>query len=313
MAVSEECVTLTKAFSGIGVDEKALISMGKWNFEQRKSFWERTPQFFSVDEHQFHKWNEGRIMLLKLEFLRFQSAVVLWTTHPWERDARMMKEAIIKGPEAHSLIIEIACTRSSSELLGARKAYHSLFDHSIEEDLASVVTCSERRLLVGLVSSYRYEGPHVHDKTAKSEARALHDAIKAADKKPLVEDEELVRILSTRSKLHLKAIFKHYKEIDNRSIDEDLHENLILKTTVQCLCAPEIYFSEVLDAALKEGADESTQAALTRVIVSQADASLKDIKAEYYKQHGVHLSERIEDRVLGNYGDFLLALVSRGD
>lgn len=56
--------------------------------------------------------------------------------HPWERDARLVKEAMKKGPEVYGVIVEIACTRSSEELLGARKAYHSLFDHSIEEDVA---------------------------------------------------------------------------------------------------------------------------------------------------------------------------------
>lgn len=56
--------------------------------------------------------------------------------HSWERDARLVKEALKKGPQTYSVLVEIACTRSAEELLGARKAYHSLFDHSIEEDVA---------------------------------------------------------------------------------------------------------------------------------------------------------------------------------
>ena len=59
-----------------------------------------------------------------------------WIMHPWERDARMVHEAITKGPQAYGLLIEIACTRSLEELLGARKAYQCLFDQSIE-DVAS--------------------------------------------------------------------------------------------------------------------------------------------------------------------------------
>ena len=70
---------------------------------------------------------------------------MLWAMHPWERDARFLKEALT-GREASNVIIEIACTRSADELLGARKAYHSLFDHSIEEDVASNVRGHERKV-----------------------------------------------------------------------------------------------------------------------------------------------------------------------
>lgn len=73
------------------------------------------------------------------------------------------------------------------------------------------------QLLVALVSAYRYKGSRVHDESAKSEAEALHHAIK---KNLPIEDEEVVRILSTRSKLHLKAIFSHYKELFGKDLDE---------------------------------------------------------------------------------------------
>lgn len=74
--------------------------------------------------------------------------------------------------------------------------------------------------MVALVSSYRYEGPRVHEDTAKSEAKTLGSAIKNALKKNPTEDEVVVRILSTRSKLHLKSVFKHYKDISGKTLDE---------------------------------------------------------------------------------------------
>lgn len=75
-----------------------------------------------------------------------QNAVVLWTMHPWERDARLVKEALEKGPQLYGIIVEVACTRSAEELLGARRAYHSLFDHSIEEDVAHHIKSNERKV-----------------------------------------------------------------------------------------------------------------------------------------------------------------------
>lgn len=54
---------------------------------------------------------------------------------------------------------------------------------------------------------------------AKSEAQILNNVIKKVDKKPQ-EDDEVVRILTTRSKAHLKLVFNHYKELYGENIHE---------------------------------------------------------------------------------------------
>ncbi|KAJ7949330.1 Annexin-like protein [Quillaja saponaria] len=315
MALPQELEALTQAFSGHGVDEKSLISiLGKWHPEETKTFRKGTPHFFIDDERQFERWNDERVRLLKHEFMRFKNAVVLWAMHPWERDARLIKEALKKGAkrhEAYGVIVEIACTRSSEELLGARRAYHSLFDHSIEEDVASYIHGNDRKLLVALVSAYRYEGSKLKDDTAKSEAKTLAGAIKNADKKLIVEDDEVIRILSTRSKHHLKSVYKHYKEISGKHLDEDITD-LRLKETVQCLCTPHTYFAKLLDATLKIEVDKNTKKAPTRVIVTRADVDMKEIKNEYHKLFGGSLSNKIEEVANGNYKDFLLTLIARG-
>ncbi|KAK2636903.1 hypothetical protein Ddye_031695 [Dipteronia dyeriana] len=300
--------------SGVGIDEKAIISLvGESHPEFRQNFRKGCRDFFIEDERSFERWDDHRVKLLKHEFMRFKNALVLWAMHPWERDARLIKEALIKGPQAYGVIVEVACTRSSDELLGARKAYHSLFDHSIEEDVASHVDNSERKLLVALVSAYRYEGPKVKDDTAKSEAKKLAHAIKNADKKNLVEDDEVISILSTRSKLHLKAVCKHYKEICGKNIDEDLAADMILLAAVHCLCIPQTYFSKILDASLTNNADKKIKKGLTRVIVTQADRNMKEIIEEYQKLYGVSLSQKIEVTANGNYKDLLLTLIARGN
>ncbi|EYU38266.1 hypothetical protein ABFS82_02G112400 [Erythranthe guttata] len=314
MAASDDHGSLTRAFSGFGVDEKAFVTiLGKWHPEERQSFRKKSGDFFVEDERQFERWDDRHILQLRNEFLRLKDAIVLWTMHPWERDARLLKEALYKGPQ-YNVLIEIACTRSSEELLGARRAYHSLFDHSIEEDVASHIRTPEKKLLVALLSSYRYEGPKVSDEIAKLEAETISNVTKKGDNS-VIEDDDIVRILSTRSKLHLVALYKHYKQITGNYLDEDiaLGGNSHLKATTQCLCTPPTYFSQVLDASLKYDVDEITKEAVTRIIVTRADADMKQIKEEYNKTFGVHLSHKIEDLANGNYRDFLLTLIARGD
>ncbi|KAG8391138.1 hypothetical protein BUALT_Bualt01G0156700 [Buddleja alternifolia] len=299
MAAADELGSLTKAFSGLGVDEKALISiLGKWHPEQRQSFRKGTRDFFIQDERQFERWNNAH------------EATVLWTMHPWERDARLLNESLYKRPQ-YNVLIEVATTRSSEELLGARRAYHSLFDHSIEEDIAFHVHTPDKKLLVALLSSYRYEGPKVNEDIAKLEANTISTAIVKGG--ALIENEEIVRILSTRSKLHLKTVHKHYKEITGNYLDEDLDRAPPLQETVQCLITPQAYFSKVIDASLRLNADEITKDALTRVIPTRADVDMKLIKEEYHKKYGVELPKKIQDVANGSYRDFLLTLIARGD
>ncbi|KAL6326110.1 hypothetical protein AAG906_000985 [Vitis piasezkii] len=277
---------LSKAFSGFGVDEDSMASiLGKWHSEHLESFRKRT-KFFLEDEHLFERWDDHHIACLMKEFLRFKDIVVQWIMHPWERDARLVHEAITKGPQACGLLIEIACTRSSEELLGARKAYQSLFDQSIE-DVVSRLEGIERKLLVALVSSYRYEGSRVNEGTARSEATTLAIAVKNVDKNNPIEDDGIVRILTTRSKLHLKAVVKYYKEIYGKNIDE------------------------VLNDAFKDDADENTKEALTRVIVTRSNVDMKEIIEEFDKQYKIPLTHKIEDVALGNYKDFLVSLIRK--
>jgi annexin D len=82
------------------------------------------------------------------------------------------------------------------------------------------LVCIDQQLLVALVSAYRYEGPHVHKDTAKSEAKILLDAIRSAGKKALIDDEKLIMILATRSKSHLRAVYECYREISGKHLDE---------------------------------------------------------------------------------------------
>lgn len=310
--MAEECEALIRAFSGLGglgVDEKALVSaMGKWRHqpEKRAHLRKRFAGFFAADS-SFERCEDDYIRFLQIEFARFKNIMVLWAKHPWERDAQWAHDVLHKDP--FGIIMEIACTRSSEELLGTRKAYHALFHHSLEEDVAYHVKENYCNLLVGLVSAYRYEGSRINEEMAKSEAKTLGTAVKIAGVKKLAENEEVIRILTTRSKPHLKETFKYYKELYGKSIEEDLGDELCLKETVQCLDSPPKYFCKVIDEACKDGADENTKDALARVIVSRADVDMEEIKKAYHEQYGTQLEDVIAKSTLGNYRDALLSMV----
>ncbi|RZS21843.1 hypothetical protein BHM03_00054536, partial [Ensete ventricosum] len=296
----------------LGVDESSLLSViTQWRKQPEKRQGFRSSSPFFKPHGNFERCEDDFVRSLKVEFARFKvafpfhlsssiprcSKYVFFFFFCCSRDARWIHHVLHKA-HPFNIVVEIACTRSSDELLGARKAYHALFHHSIEEDL-----------LVGLVSAYRYEGSRVDDDVAKSEAKALGHAIKSAGTEDPVENYEVIRILTTRSKAHLKETFRHYNGLYGKSIEQDFAGESCLGETVQCLGSSASYFSKVIDKAFREEADKNAKDALTRVVVSRSDVDIEEIKAVYEQQHKAKLEDKIVKNTRGNYRDALLSLV----
>ncbi|RYR15905.1 hypothetical protein Ahy_B04g072853 [Arachis hypogaea] len=71
--------------------------------------------------------------------------VLLWTLDPAERDAFLANKATKRWTSSNHVLMEIACTRSSDQLLFARKAYHARYKKSLEEDVAHHTTGEFRK------------------------------------------------------------------------------------------------------------------------------------------------------------------------
>jgi annexin A7/11 len=221
----------------------------------------------------------------------------------------LANEATKRFTASNLVIMEIACTRSSYDLLKARQAYHACYKKSLEEDVAHHTSGDFRKLLFPLVSAFRYEGDEVNMTLAKSEAKILHEKI--CDK--AYADEELIRILSTRSKAQLSATFNQYNNHFGNAITKDLKADpkdeylTFLRATIKCLTCPERYYEKTLRLAINRlGTDEN---ALTRVVVTQAEVNMERIKEEYHKRNSVTLEHAIAGDTSGDYEKMLLALV----
>ncbi|XP_020090523.1 annexin D1-like [Ananas comosus] len=298
---AEDCEQLRKAFQGWGTNEALIISiLAHRNAAQRRAIRETYAQIY------------GEELLKSLDDEisgDFERAVILWTLDPAERDAALANEAVRKWRSSDRVLIEIACARSSAELFAARQAYHARFKRSIEEDVAAHTTGDIRKLLVLLVSSYRYEGAEVNMRLAKSEAKILHEKI--SDK--AYNDEELIRILATRSKAQLVATLNLYNNEFGNSINKDLKSDpkdeylAALRAVIRCICCPEKYFEKVIRMAIAGlGTDEN---ALTRVITTRAEVDLKVVKEVYHKRNSVPLERAVAGDTSGDYERMLLALL----
>lgn len=299
--VSDDVEQLHKAFSGWGTNEDLIIGiLSHRNATQRKMIRE---VYTSIH-------GEDLLKALDKELTNdFERLVHLFTLDPPERDAYLANEATKKFSASNWVLIEIACARSPDDLLAARRAYQARFKKSLEEDVAHHVTGDFRKLLFPLLSSYRYEGPEINAHIAKSEAKILHEKI--SDK--AFADEELIRIIATRSKAQLSATLNHYNNDYGHAITKDLKEDpkddyqKLLRATIKCLTQPEKYFEKLLRLSInKMGTDEG---ALTRVVATRAEVDMKRIKEEYYRRNTVHLDHAIAKDTRGDYEKMLIELV----
>ncbi|KAM0858050.1 hypothetical protein ACQ4PT_048052 [Festuca glaucescens] len=297
--MADEHQELTKAFSGLGglgVEETALVSaLGRWRKqpEKRSQFRQGFPGFFTPSAAggggTIERCSDEYVKHLKTEFSRFKNLMVLWAMHPWERDARWAHRALHKKHHPAAVLVELACTRTADELLGARRAYHALYHRSLEEGRrlppqgqGGPPPRRPRRCLP-LRGSTRQRGPR---------QGGGHTALAAAGAKP--QSELVVRVLATRSKPQLRATFRMYEKISGQAARGGVRRRGAVHAggrEVPRLAAK--YFADLIVEAFKEGADKQAKAALTRVVVSRSDADMEEIKEAYLKQHGTKLVDTV--------------------
>ncbi|KAL9421088.1 hypothetical protein AB3S75_038616 [Citrus x aurantiifolia] len=303
----EDAKALYKACKGWGTDEKAVISiLGHRTAAQRQQ----------IRLAYQNLYQEDLVKRLESELSgAFEKAVYRWILEPADRDAVLANVAIKKACPDYHVIIEIACVHSPEELLAVRRAYQLRYKLSLEEDVAAHTTGDLRKLLVALVSVLRYDGPEINARLAKSEADILEDATK----NKAFNHEEVIRILTTRSKAQLMATFNRYRDDRGTSITKSLLSEgdqvnefaAALRTAIRCINNSNKYFEKIIRNAIKgAGTDED---ALTRVIVTRAEKDLKVIKEVYYKRNSVTLEQAVAKDTSGDYNAFLLTLLGKAD
>jgi annexin A7/11 len=197
--------------------------------------------------------------LIFLHFLPVKKAMILLTTDPAERDAKLVWAALEKkrGDDKDAwVLIEASCASTPDHLIAVRRVYRSLFGCSLEEDVAASSAFQQPlrtvgdNVITGEIHYYNKFREQSINHVCMSLLNCLADSLQllvslvrsyrcaeeAVDadvarveaatlaeaiwRKKQPHGSEVLRIVSTRSKSQLAATFQCYKEEHGSDIEQ---------------------------------------------------------------------------------------------
>ena len=294
---------LRKAMKGFGTDEKAIINILCYRAnEQRQAI---ALKFKSA-------YGRDLVEDLKSEISGNFRDVILGLMMPIaEYDASELKRATKGLGTDDSCLIEILCTRGNEQIAKIKEVYKAKFKKSLEDDVISDTSGNFKKLLVALINAKRGMTQTVDLNKAKADAKLLYEAGEA---KWGTNEEQFLTIFSASSPAHLRAVFKEYQLIANKTITDALKSEMSgsfgkgLKTLVDVIEDRCLYFAQKLYKSMKGLGTKDSD--LVRIVTSRCEIDMVEIKEAYSKKYNDSLENIIRGDTSGDYKDTLLALIS---
>jgi len=185
-----------------------------------------------------------------------------------------------------------------------------LYGSDLEDDLKGEEDGPLGRVFRSIATADRPTGPAVDMALAQKEAQELYDA---GEGKFGTEENELVRVLVSRSFAQLKATFDQYQKLAGKNMEDAIkgetegHLEDALIAIVQSIRDRGAYFARQIDRCLKVPGTKEKD--LIRIIVSRCEVDMGDIKKDYKDLFGKSLYDELKSELRGDFEEIVLKLV----
>ncbi|KAA0034756.1 hypothetical protein IC582_022676 [Cucumis melo] len=322
-----------QSLTGVGVDEsgilKTITDESKMvdmyaNFDADE--YRLMSSNFKNDQSHGYIWKEKKRQSMKLEFQRVMNVLMLWMTSPLERDARLLRSAIKMGNDAGiSVLIEIACTRSFTDILEIRHLYEQFYKSDFMLDMSENVPAKAVLSLVNLFSGERRQAiVDGEDILLYKHILAFQNSI---SEEPHVPIERIANMLSVCSIGHLRNIYQFCQP----DMTHQPESSVWISKIFLCLVDPVEYFYQILfdsmdslptlvtdtdhededSICIEEYHDEASLHCLdsiSRIIITRRGIDLDEINKKFIVSNELSLQERIKLYCKGTYQQLLLKL-----
>ncbi|KAL5982139.1 hypothetical protein ACLOJK_016208 [Asimina triloba] len=245
----------------------------------------------------------------------FARAAYLHMTEPPTRDAEIIRCCLSASKVDLDDLIEVVCTRTTSELRPIRQAYRGRYNSEIEQDIARRTSGNLKEVLLAILNSSRFDGGRVDMSMAMCDAKVLYEAIESGR---TIDKKTIISVIGQRNTRQLKAILLSYKQLYGPEFSRSLKRDKCgefgkeLRFLIRCIQYPDKYFAKQLRRAMANG---NSQEVIIRTVVTRAAADIKGISNAFAAKTGWSLENLIRrvfnnaDKASGSVADFLIALL----
>ncbi|KAA8546843.1 hypothetical protein F0562_003233 [Nyssa sinensis] len=311
-----DCQYLNSCFSGNGaVNKQKLVELlTRRNLQELRLIRQTYSTLYNQD------------LLRVLSNIRinnaFANVVCLRITEPQERDAELVRDALFGWRVNLNTVIEVASTRSSSELHFIKQAYSCRYNSNLEQDIAQKTDGTFKEILLAILKSSGKFGGRVDMSMAMCDAKILYEALESGNS---VDWKTIMSLISERNSGQIKAILISYKELYGCEFSKFLKSNKCgkfgkdLRIVIQGIQYPQKFFAKQLRGALQSDAQEI----VTRIIITRLGIDIKDISNVFAAKTGWSLGNLVRrefstagsgnntsaDKDYGLVAEFLLGLL----
>jgi hypothetical protein len=233
---------------------------------------------------------------------KFRDVLIALCTPPAEYDASLIKKAVAGLGTDESLLSEVLCTRSPTELKEAAAAYQRLYNKNMEADIKSDTSGDLWKIYQHVLAPSR--GTRTGDVNADVEA-----LYKAGAGKIGTDEQAFINIIATASPQHLDALFYTYGQKYGKSLDTVIRDEMggaSGKALANLATPAHVLFSDKILNAMKGVGTEDDK--LIRLLCSQRGRHLKAAGKHFLEVNRKSISAWVGEETSGDYKTILLKM-----
>ncbi|XP_028396288.1 uncharacterized protein LOC114520254 isoform X2 [Dendronephthya gigantea] len=204
-------------------------------------------------------------------------------------------------------LIDILCVQDNKNIKELSELYEKEYGKALADAISSETGGELKNFLLEILQADRRENQPASEKQAVSDATALYEA---GEKKWGTDESKFIKILTSRSRTHLRQVLVEYKKIANKDLVDSLKDELTGDLEYALITLVSSIKTEGIPHScnyLKQSLGNST--AFTTSLSHRAEIDTVEIKEEYNKMFSTPLASDISQNFTGNFSSLLLALI----
>ncbi|KAK8627032.1 hypothetical protein V6N13_134661 [Hibiscus sabdariffa] len=221
----------------------------------------------------------------------FARIAYLRMAEPHERDAQLMRHSLFGVSLNLNTLIEVACTRSSSELIRIKHCYQTRYKSDLEKDLTMKINGGFKEILLAVLRSCRNYNSRADMSLAMCDAKTLYEALESGR---TIDQKTIISVLSQRNNGQVRAILISYKQLYGHEFGKSIKRNKCgqfgkeLRVVIRCIQHPEKFFTKQLRMKNADGRE-----ILIRTVVSRSGIDIKGINKAFATKTGITLENLV--------------------